>query len=196
MATARRKKKATKKDEEVDVYLMKNEAGFSMKEISEETGLGLPKVHSLLYRQEVEHNPELKIESKDNDNLGEELAEARRSGVRWERLMARSGLARHTIMELVAEAEGVEVDELKRAKKSEDDKPKSKPKSKAKPKTKRAKKAKKPVEVEPEDDDVEDEVIEDDFVEDEVVDDLDDDEVVDDEDEDEVPSPPKKARRK
>lgn len=210
--TKRRTKTATPaipKDEagNPDIFVLVNEQGLTMKQAQEKAGVSWPKAHKLLWAQEVEHDPSLKISTKQSEEkLGAKLASLREAGVRWERLVARTGLPKTKLMELVAKATGVEPDELKRARKAaaEGEDPKAAAKTKKSKKGTASAKAAAPVDEEDEElEDVEEE-LEDEDLEDEDDDEVDeDDEVEDDEDdtEDEVePEPvatrPRGRRRK
>lgn len=119
MAVKRSKSKGndfeTDSDGNVDIFVLVNDQGMSMIEAAEATELSIAEVHRLLWAQEVEHDPSLEIDAnQDEKRLGRVLAEERNNGVRWERLMARSGLSKARIMELVAANNGVEPDDLKR----------------------------------------------------------------------------------
>lgn len=197
MATAAKSKSkpSVPKDSEgnPDIYVLRTEREMSMKEAAEFGGVSFPEAHRLLYKQEVEHDPSLKINAKqDSKKLGAKLSELKNSGVRWERLMARTGLSRVRIAELIAEATGVEVDELKRKRTAKDngDAPEA-------AKTTRARKGSVKAKPEPPVDEVEDED-EDEDIEDEedIEEDLEDeDEDEDDEEEEPEPEPAPKATR-
>lgn len=196
-----------------DIFVLVNEQKMTMKQATEAANVSWPKAHKLLWAQEVEHDPSLKISTKQSEEkLGAKLASFREQGVRWERLAARTGLPKTKLMELVAKATGVEPDELKRARKAaaEGEDPKAAAKTKKSRKGTASKAATAPVDeedAEVTDEDVEDEELEEDDedIEDEDEDDTDeeddeeDDEDVDeeDEDEDEAPAPvaAKRGRR-
>lgn len=164
---------------EPNVYELHYEREMRMDDIAELIGEGVMATYRLLWKQEPEFDPSVKINTKrPKEKVAAELAKLRENGVRWERLMARTGYSKAEVMALVAEHNGVEPDELKRQRTAadEDDAP-------AKSKTAKSKAKQKALEADEADD------------EDEVDEDVD----VDDEDEDEVEEAPKpkpaRARR-
>jgi hypothetical protein len=204
MATASKKssKKSVLKDSNgnPDIVALRK-SGLTMKQAAEAAGVSFPKAHDLMYKQEVEHDPSLKINAKSK-TLGKQLAALREQNVRWERLSARTGLSVAECKAKVAEHLGVEVADLKRERAEA---PKSS--KKKKPAKKSAKKAAPVVEdddedeVEDEDEVDEDEVDDEDTEDDDDADDeddSDDDEDDEEEEDEELPPPPaaKKGRKK
>jgi len=181
--TARSKRKVYPTDAEgqPDIYLMTHDTEKTVYEAAEEVGLSALQAHLLLYKQEVIHEPELKVPArvkKDRAKLAAWVAKQREERVRWERLMTRTGLSKSELMELFTEATGEEPKRLRGAAgEDDDDKPKSKKKSTRK---------KKPAPVDEDEDEDEDDD------EDEDEDDEDEDE---DDEEDEPPAPKAKTRR-
>ena len=152
---------------EPNVYELHYEREMRMDDIAELIGEGVMATYRLLWKQEPEFDPSVKINTKrPKEKVAAELAKLRENGVRWERLMARTGYSKAEVMALVAEHNGVEPDELKRQRTAadEDDAPaKSKTaKSKAKQKALEADEAddEDEVDVEEEQDEDEDEVVE------------------------------------
>jgi hypothetical protein len=195
MAVASKRKKGSSipKDEngDPDIYTLVNEREMSIIQACETADVGIAKGHRLLWAQEVMHNPDLEISTKGpRERLAKKLYRERTvNKVRWERLVARTGLTKKDVMDLIregAELEGDDPDAVISRKAN------ALSAEEAAEKAKKGKKAKKALAESGPDDEDEDE-------DDEDLEDEDEDE--DDEDEDEAPvavksRPRGKARRK
>jgi hypothetical protein len=168
MAVKSKKRTSVPKDEDgnPDIYVLVNEQGLSILDACEKAGVSPSKGHKLLYDQEVEHNPDLEINPKQNrDKLARLLYKLRKDeNARWERLRARLNheLSIADIRELVkegAEAAGEDGDEFigkKANARDSDEDDEAEAKTKTKKRTKKAA-AKPPPDEEDEDEEDEDE---------------------------------------
>lgn len=158
------------------------QGGKKIKQVAEDSGISYATAHDLYRRQEVEANPELKIEGSTKAK-GRQIVKLRdESRMRWEKLAARAGMTKAEVIKAYADAKGIDVADVETrfpaAPKPVKSKAKKAAPAKGKSKTKAA-----PVEVdEDEDEDVDLEDVEDD---DEVDEDEAEDEADEDEDEDE-----------
>lgn len=131
-------------DPDVLGYMESNEVGII--EAAEAFGIGIAKAHKLMWAQEVEDDPSLKVKLT-GDKLTARVVKLREDGVRWERISARTGLPVSELKGLYESSEGEGSSKRERAE-SENGKAATKTKVKA------GRKAKAPVE---DDEDEEDE---------------------------------------
>lgn len=145
-----------------DIYLYCQENDCTIDEAAEAYGISGLKAWRLSIVQEVEHNPELKVNpriKKDRAKLGAVVVKMRdEEKLRWERVQARTGMSKAELMELYEETTGEEPRRLRGGvAEEEDEAPAPKAKRGAAAKAKPAGRKAKVVEPEDEDDEGEDE---------------------------------------
>lgn len=146
-----------------DIYALCEEHDITPTEAAEMAGIAESTAYQLWWRQEVEHNPELKVKpavKKDRAKLGAYIVKMRTDGedgvkLRWERLSHRTGLSVAELKEVYEEYTGESATRLRGGKsEDEDESPKAK-RNGNKASTRKAKAA--PVDDEEDDEDVEEE---------------------------------------
>jgi len=187
MATKRSSKRSTiptDEDGKPDIYVLTQEREMSFKEASEAAGINYATAHSLFWKQELQHEPELKVTGTPKQIAKAVVNLRDNEGLRWERIALRVNKTKNEVITIYAEATGQDPEDVKRRPAAE--KPAKKKSAAKKSNSKKAAVV--------EDDDEEEEDIEEDEDEDEDEDEVEDDED-DEEEEDEEPAPPKRRGR-